>query len=288
MKAVIQPRFDAGRYLELIAEHRVVLSYAVPSMLLLALDHPSAGDHDYGSLLGLMYGTAPMPPGGVRRLGTLFPNARLINVYGLTEGGGTVCSLSRRRPRSGRTRSGVPRHRPSSGSPGGTARRRTPEQVGEIWMRSDTRRSYFRDEEASRETWTRDGWLRTGDLGYVDADGFLYLADRKKDMIIRGGFNVYAVEIEAVLHEHSAVAEAAVVGIPHPVLGEDVGAFVVPRAGEPVTAEELEAFCRDRLADYKCPRRIELLDELPRNALGKVLKRDLRDRAAREERAASA
>ena len=133
-------------------------------------------------------------------------------------------------------------------------------------------REYYKDEAATASTWTEDGWLRSGDLGYLDEDGFLYLVGRKKDLIIRGGNNIYPTDVEAVLLEHPAVQEAAVIGIPHAVLGEDVAAFVVPRPEGSLEGDELLAFCAERLADYKRPRQLHLVDELPRNATGKVMK----------------
>jgi acyl-CoA synthetase (AMP-forming)/AMP-acid ligase II len=145
--------------------------------------------------------------------------------------------------------------------------------VGELLTRMPGRqREYYKDPDATAATWTADGWLRSGDLGYLDEDGFLYLVGRKKDMIIRGGHNIYATDVEAVVIEHPAVREVAVVGVPHPVLGEDVAAFVVLKPDEELTGEQLGAFCAARLADYKRPRRITFLDALPRNATGKVMK----------------
>jgi long-chain acyl-CoA synthetase len=136
-------------------------------------------------------------------------------------------------------------------------------------------REYYKDDEATASTWTADGWLRSGDLGYVDEDGFLYIVGRKKDLIIRGGNNVYPTDIEAVLLAHPAIQEAAVVGVPHAVLGEDVAAFVVTMPGAPYERDDVLAFCAERLADYKRPRQLHLVDELPRNATGKVMKHRL-------------
>ncbi|HUF85463.1 MAG TPA: hypothetical protein VMQ81_12830, partial [Acidimicrobiia bacterium] len=154
-------------------------------------------------------------------------------------------------------------------------------EVGELLTRMPgVQREYYRDAEATAATWTEDGWLRSGDLGYVDEDGFLYLAGRKNDLIIRGGHNIYPTDIEAVLHEHPAVREAAVVGVPHPVLGEDVAAFVVTKPGTSADSSEVQAFCAERLADYKRPRQVHFVDELPRNATGKVLKHQLAESAA--------
>jgi acyl-CoA synthetase (AMP-forming)/AMP-acid ligase II len=149
---------------------------------------------------------------------------------------------------------------------------------GEVLVRNQGReREYYNDPEATARTWSTDGWLRTGDIGYLDEDGYLYLCGRMKEVIIRGGNNVYATDVEAVLYEHPSVLEAAAVGVPHEVLGEDVGAFVVIKPGETLDDASLIDFCRERLADYKVPRRVAFVDELPRNATGKVLKNQLKE-----------
>lgn len=277
MTSVVLPKFDAALFLELIAERKAALLYAVPSMLMLMLRDPSIGEHDYRSLKMILYGTAPMPPEGIRGLAQRFPQAMQINVYGLTEAGGAGCTLP---PTEALKRPG------SIGKPlppteiricDGNGRELPAGKQGEIWLRTPgNRRRYFNNEQATRETWTEDGWLKTGDVGHFDTDGYLYIDDRLKDMIIRGGHNIFALEVENVLYEHPAVAEAAVVGVPHTILGEDVKAFIVLRDGFSPAADELQAFCAERLADYKRPRQIEFVRELPRNALGKVLKRVLR------------
>jgi len=276
LTSIVQAKFDAPRYLALIEEHKVALAYAVPSMILIMLNDESLGKHNYDSLQLMMYGTAPMPPHGVRKLGDHFKNTMLVNLYGLTEGGATTCSLSaaevKERPDSvGKPTMGaelrIVKEDGETASPG---------EVGEIWMWAESRRRYFRNDEATKETWTGDGWLKTGDLGYVDSDGYLYLAGRKKDMIIRGGFNIYPIEIETVLHDHPDVKEAAIVGMPHGVLGEDIKAFVVPDGENMLDEAKIKEFCAEKLADYKIPRQVEFIKELPRNVLGKVLKRVLR------------
>jgi acyl-CoA synthetase (AMP-forming)/AMP-acid ligase II len=138
-------------------------------------------------------------------------------------------------------------------------------------------REYYKAPEASSEVFGSDGWLRTGDLGRFDEDGYLYVVGRAKDVIIRGGLNVYAADVEAALFEHEAVQEAAVVGAPHEVLGEEVVAFVVAKPGTTPTADELTAVCKERVANYAVPRRFHFVDALPRNATRKVLKRELRE-----------
>src|SRR5262249_16378730 len=146
-------------------------------------------------------------------------------------------------------------------------------EVGELLTRlRGYQREYYRDAEATANTWTSEGWLRSGRLGYLGEDGFLYLVGRKKDLIVRGGHNVYPTDIEAVILEHPAVQEAAVVGVPHDVLGEDIAAFVVAKPGAAIDGDELKEFCGGHLADYKRPRQVTIVDALPRNATGKVMK----------------
>ncbi len=281
MTQVLQPRFEAARFLELIEERRVSLSYAVPTMLLRCLEQPSIETGNFDSLRLMMYGTAPMPAPAIRSLAEHMPSTFLINLYGLTEGGAAVCSLSPDQARE----------RPDSiGKPMPPTELRIVDeqgeevaacQEGEIQLRSAAgQRSYWRDDEATAETWNEEGWLSTGDLGRLDEEGFLYLVDRKKDLIIVGGHNVSAPEVEAALIEHPRVREAALVGIQHPQLGEVPRAFVVPSNGDEPAAGELEDFLRQRLADYKVPRSYSFVPELPRNALGKVLKRVLREQEA--------
>ena len=147
---------------------------------------------------------------------------------------------------------------------------------GEVLIRLAGReREYFRDPDATGRMW-RDGWLHSGDIGFLDEDGYLYIVGRMKDVIIRGGNNIHATDVEAVLHEHPSVQEAAVVGVPHEVLGEDIAAFVVRVPGRELDTDELLAFCRERMAPDKVPRMVTWCDALPRNATGKVVKDELR------------
>jgi len=156
---------------------------------------------------------------------------------------------------------------------------RAPGEIGEVWLRApNVMAGYFERPQETTVALTPDGWLRTGDGGYVDGDGYLFLTDRIKDMIVSGGENVYPIEVEEVLAHHPDVADVAVVGVPDERWGETVKALVVPTANRTPTAEELVAFARERLAGYKLPRSIEFVDDLPRTATGKVLKRELRDR----------
>jgi long-chain acyl-CoA synthetase len=152
-------------------------------------------------------------------------------------------------------------------------------EVGEVCVRGpNVMLGYYRMPEETART-VRDGWLHTGDMGRVDADGFLYIVERKKDLIIRGGFNIYPREVEEVLYAHPAVAETAVVGVPDPLMGEDVLAFVVAKPGATATADTLIAFCQDRLARYKCPKHVRFVDTLPKSPIGKILRKELRAQA---------
>jgi acyl-CoA synthetase (AMP-forming)/AMP-acid ligase II len=206
------------------------------------------------------------------RLQARLPGAVVLNSYGMTEGGHATFSMD---PEGSRTRPGaVGRARPpvevrivdDRGTPCPTG------TVGEVITRNPAgHREYYKDPEATARMW-EGGWLHTGDLGYLDEDGYLYIAGRKKEMIVRGGMNIYADDVEAVLQAHPAVVEAAVIGVPHEVLGEDIAAFVVLRPDEAVSAEEVRHFAAQQLADYKVPRQITFLAELPRNAGGKVVK----------------
>lgn len=284
LSMIVQPRFDAPGFLELVEKRRVAITYLAPAMIRLLLDRPELERADVSSIRLILYGSAPAPPEMVERVGKAFARAAQVNVYGSTEAGAASCALppdqALRRPGSiGRP---VPPAelsiRAESGEPLAAG------EVGEIWLRlPGAHRSYYNDEAATRATWTADGWLKTGDVGHLDADGYLYIDDRKKDVILRGGHNVYPAEVERALLAHPGVAEAAVVGAPHRVLGEDVAAFIVAREPGKLSLEELARWCAERLADYKRPRRVEFVGELPKNAMGKVLRRELQERARARE-----
>jgi len=270
---VTQPKFDPRGFLGLVAAHRPNTLHLVPSMLRLILDLPDVDRHDLSSVRWIITGTAPLPSDSVRQSNELWPGIRVINVYGMTEGSTGTSTRSQRsalKPGSVGTPENVDdvQIRDAAGIPLGPGGR------GEIWTRVRKRRRYWNDDEATRAAW-QDGWLRTGDLGYIDADGDLILTGRAKELIIRGGYNISPAEVEDVLHDHPDVLEAAVVGIPHDVLGEDVAAAVVVRAGSGLNADSLQDWCRGRLADNKVPRDIAIVNALPYNQNGKIIKRDL-------------
>ncbi len=279
LSGVYQPRFDAGRWLEVVEEMRPQFVFLVPSMAQLIVAHPRFSEAELSSILICAIGSAPLLPATLRSLQERMPEASVSNSYGMTEAGPAFCSMPKGESlrRIGSVGQPVPplqvRIVDDEGVDVPTG------EVGEAILRMPGReREYYHDAEATAGMW-RDGWLYSGDLARLDEDGFLYIVGRKKDVIIRGGNNIHAVDVEAVLLEHPDVVEAAVVGIPHAVLGEDVAAVVVLTPGSTTTPEALREHCADGLADYKVPRRIELAAELPRNATGKVLKAQLPRRA---------
>jgi acyl-CoA synthetase (AMP-forming)/AMP-acid ligase II len=270
------PKFDAERWLRIVAEERPAMAFLVPAMAELLVATPTFEEPDLRSLKAVSIGSAPLAPGTLLTLQERLPDATVSNSYGMTEAGPAYIVMPKEE---------VTRRIGSVGKPVGPMELKIvreddspcdPREVGELLSRMPGRqREYYKDEAATASTWTEDGWLRSGDLGYLDEDGFLYLVGRKKDLIIRGGNNIYPTDVEAVLLEHPDVQEAAVIGVPHQVLGEDVAAFVVRRPGHQLEAGELLGFCAERLADYKRPRQLFFVDELPRNATGKVMKHRL-------------
>jgi len=278
LAGVYQPRFDAGRWIEVVEELRPQFVFLVPSMAQLLVAHPAFARAALGSILICAIGSAPLAPATLRALQERMPEASVSNSYGMTEAGPAYCSMPKGESLNRIGSVGQPvaplevRIVDEDGADVPTG------ETGEALLRMAGRqREYYRNPEATAGAW-KDGWLYTGDLARLDEDGYLYIVGRKKDVIIRGGNNIHAMDVEAVLHDHPDVVEAAVVGVPHAVLGEDVAAVVVLAAGASVTPEELREHCANALADYKVPRRIEVAAELPRNATGKVLKNQLRDR----------
>lgn len=265
------PRFDPGRWIAEVEHTRPVAAFLVPAMVELIVGVPEFETADLSSLAAVNIGSAPIASATLRRFGARLTGDVLCG-YGMTEFGAV----------SATPMGDGDRHLGSVGLPlpdvevrivgpdGGAAARG---EVGQVTVGGSRHpRAYFGDADETARTWV-DGWLQSGDLGYMDEDGHLWIVGREKELIIRGGHNVVPGEVEAALFEHPAVAEAAVTGVAHPVLGEDVAAWVVLR--RPAAVEELQAFLRSRLADYKVPRRITLTDVLPRNESGKVLKSQL-------------
>jgi long-chain acyl-CoA synthetase len=271
------PRFSAEATLKAIVDHHVTVFEGVPTMFVALLSHPDLDSYDLSSLRIAISGGAPIPAEILDRFERQF-GLIVLEGYGLSETASTTtfnCSESDRRVYSvGRPIWGTElqiwdaHNEPLP---------RGKENVGEIVTRGfHTMKGYLGDAEATAAAFT-DGWLHTGDLGYVDEDGYVFVVDRKKELIIRGGYNVYPREVEEVLYSHPAVSEAAVLGVPDDRLGEEVMAVVSLRPGAQTDADELVAYCREHLAAYKYPRTVVLRDDLPKSATGKILKLELRE-----------
>lgn len=283
LKLVIMHKWDPGRALQLIERERVTHLVGVPTQSWDLLEHPDFDRYDTSTLVSVGGGGAPAPPQLVGRVGSSFKAAKPNIGYGMTEtnayGPGNSGTDYEQRPTStGRS------------TPILEIQIRNPElqplpagELGEIWMKGpNVIRGYWNKPEATAEAIV-DGWLRTGDLGRMDEEGFVYIEDRAKDMILRGGENVYSAEVEAAVYEHPGVYEAAVFGLPHERLGEEVAVAVVPREGATVDPEELREFLSHHIAPFKIPSKVFLFDEaLPRNPAGKILKRQLRDELAEQ------
>jgi long-chain acyl-CoA synthetase len=279
---VLDYRFDAARALELIERHRVTVTTGAITVFIALMDAPEAGERDTSSLRTIVSGGAPIAPATVEAFDERF-GVYIHNIYGLTETTspshcvpiGTRAPVD---PTSGALSVGVPVYGTVVRVVGEDGRDVPAGEVGEIVTSGpQVVPGYWgRPEESERAI--PGGALHTGDVGFMDADGWFYVVDRKKDQINAAGYKVWPREVEDVLYGHPAVREAAVVGIPDAYRGETVKAFVSLRPGERVDADELIAFCRERMAAYKYPRAVELVDELPRTASGKVLRRVLRDR----------
>jgi acyl-CoA synthetase (AMP-forming)/AMP-acid ligase II len=281
MFGLYMPKFDVDHWFDVVERDKPMMIFMVPAMAELVTASPRFEGSDLSGPWSVSIGSAPLAPATLKKLQDAMPQASVINSYGLTEAGPAFITMPKEEAsrRIGSVGLPMPPMEVSVVDPD-TDEPRAPNEVGELLVRlPGKRREYYKDDAATASTWTADGWLRTGDLAYLDEDGFVYISGRIKDMIIRGGNNIYATDVEAVILEHPAVQEAAVVGVAHQVLGEDVGAFVVCKPGTTLTDDELAAFCAERLADYKRPRKMWFVDELPRNATGKVMKHKLREQA---------
>ncbi len=268
------PKFDPEGWLRLVETERPTVAMIVPAMMALLVANPYFEHADLSSLAVVSCGSAPVTAETLRRFGARIPGVEITIGYGMTEfGAATALPLGDAGKHLGSV--GVP-------LPGVTLRivdedgnDRPTGEVGEVLITGERpAREYYNQPEESERTW-KEGWLKSGDLGYLDADGFLWISGRSKEMIIRGGHNIMPGEVESALFTHPAVADAAVAAIPHPVLGEDVAAWVVLRSDATASAESLRAFLLERLADYKVPRRYTFVDALPRNEAGKVVKAQL-------------
>ena len=287
-RVVLTPMFEPELWMRLVDEHGITGTALAPTMLNMVLQHPKIDDYSLDSLTGIGYGAAAMPVevlrAAIQRFGPI-----VYSGFGMTELGGNVLTF----PKSAHERAvnGDEYLLASCGTPMCLADVKVvdedfvecpPGVVGEIVIRGEqVLKGYFRNEEGTAKAF-HDGWFRTGDMARRDDEGFFYIVDRMKDMIITGGENVYSREVEEVLYTHPAVSEAAVVGLPDPTWGENVTAVVVLREGATATEAEIIATARDRLAGFKKPKRVIFIDELPKTVSGKIVKRELRERFAEE------
>jgi len=282
-KVVILPGFDPESLLKTIEKEKITTLYLVPTMIVMLLNHPTLNQYDLSTIRTIRYGASPIAPDvlqkGIQTFGDVF-----IQGYGLTEASMPLTLLTKEDHKLDGSEKAL-KHLKSIGREVMVATVRImdsegnilpPGEVGEIVVQSDqVMAGYWKNPEATTEA-LRGGWLHTGDMGYRDEDDLLYLVDRKNDMIISGGFNIYPREVEDVLYMYDAVLEAAVIGIPDAKWGETVKAFVVLKTGKTATEEEIITHCKTYLASYKKPTSVDFIPELPKNANGKILKKDLK------------
>lgn len=288
---VLMRQFEVKEWLETIEREKATRAMLVPTMLKRVIDDPDFSRHDLSSLKVVTYGAAPMPFEVINKAIQVMPWVRFINAFGQTETASTITTLGpedhiiegteeEREKKLKRLTSSIGRPLPDVevkivDEDGKTL---SPPEVGEILARGPRMMTgYWRDEQKTSKVMTPDGWLRTGDMGWMDEEGYIYLAGRADDMIIRGGENISPEEVEDVLHSHPKVEEAAVIGVPDPEWGQEPRAVVVLKKGEVTTPEEIIEYCRSRLAGFKRPRSVVFMDALPRNPMGKVLRKKLRE-----------
>jgi long-chain acyl-CoA synthetase len=274
---VVIDSFSAKQLSSRLAQERVTIFFAVPAMYHILLQDPQFSAAALSTVRILAYGGSIMPIDTIRALKKRFPQAAIHNLYGQTENSPAVSGLDDRYVFTKPGSVGRPLPGMSIAIFDDDDHEVAPGVVGEVVTQGvNLMKGYYHDDESTALA-VRGGWYHTGDLGYLDEEGFLYVIDRKKDMIIRGGQNVYPAEVENVLYQHPGVLECAVIGVPHPILGEEIVAVVVQKPQCALSPDEMSAFARGRIASYKIPVRYHFVDKLPHNASGKILKRELRN-----------
>ncbi len=281
VKAVITREFDPMQVLDMIENEGVNMFFMVPAALQFVVRQPRARQVDYSRLRTIAYGASPIPLALLQECMEVF-KCGFAQLYGLTETTGTATAL----PPHDHDPKGSPRMRSAGKALPGVelailddeGKALPPGEIGEIAIRgAPIMKGYWNLPEATANAISADGWFRSGDAGYMDADGYLYVHDRMKDMIITGGENVYPAEVEDAVYGHPAVSEAAVIGVPSEKWGEEVKAIVALKPGQSATEAEIIAWARERIAAFKTPKSVEFVDALPRNASGKILRRMLRE-----------
>ncbi|MBI2853639.1 MAG: long-chain-fatty-acid--CoA ligase [Chloroflexi bacterium] len=291
-------QFEVDEWMETVQREKATRAMLVPTMLKRVIDHPEFSKFNLSSLKVITYGAAPMPFEVIKKAIDLMPDVRFINAFGQTETASTICMLGpedhdlRCEPKLREKK--LRRLQASIGHPlpdvemkviDENGKELPPGEVGEIVARGQRVMSgYWKDAEKTKKAISSDGWLHTNDLGYMDEDGYFYLAGRADDIIIRAGENISPEEVENVLYAHPKIEEAAVIGVPDDEWGQEVMAVCVLKGDQKATPDEIREFCRTRLSSFKKPRYIEFTDTLPRNPMGKVLKRVLRQQYGEQKK----
>ena len=280
-KIVTMYKWDPGEALEIIEREKITMIGGVPAIAWQVLEHPDRDKYDLSSIQFVAYGGAPSAPELVATIKRRFPNGLASNGWGMTETCAASCVNFGKDYEARPDSCGAPAPAMDFKIVGSNGETLGPNQVGELWVKGPNNcKAYWNKPEATAKTYI-DGWVVTGDIGRMDEESFVFLLDRAKDMLIRGGENIYCIEVESALYDHPAIMDAAVVGIPHKVLGEEVGAVVQVKPDMEVTADELRRFTAQKIAAFKVPVDIQIQrDPLPRNANGKIMKSELRTRFA--------
>lgn len=272
----IHPDFHPVKTIQAIHEHKITFFFGVPAMYNFLLQVPNSKDYDLSSVTRCAYGAAPMAPELVKKSMELFGTEEFNNLCGLTEGGPGGIMLDPEGHKHHFGKGGKAMIFTEARVVAESGEDIIPGAVGEFIIKGDTvMKEYYKKPTETAEA-IKEGWLYTGDLATIDEEGYITIVDRKKDMVISGGENVYSIEVEEILYEHPQILEAAIIGLPDEVWGEVVCAVIVPKEGQEINEQELRNFCRKKLAGYKIPRKIFIESALPRNASGKIVKYQLR------------